>query len=478
MKDKVNKIINGDCIEEMKKLTENSIDTIITDPPAGISFMGKSWDSDKGGRDKWIEWLTEVMKECYRVAKPGSTALVWAIPRTSHWTATAIENTGWQIKDIIMHIFGSGFPKSTDISQTLDKQECRKQFEVRIGRSPTKEEFRKEWEGFRKVVGKQKLQGTARRMKGGNYGDFSGPDTADEIDITEPATPEAKLWNGWKSHGLKPAYEPILVAVKPNEGTYANNALKHGVAGLNIDGGRIDTSDEDFKSIDRSGNARPDIRSGKYIGPEGYNGVQPIRPEGQGRFPANIILDEKAGKMLDEQSGILKSGALKPYKENHQNASSYRFEREKNYTSKRNKGGASRFFYTAKASKAERNLGCEGLETKQTTGGGGGIGDYKDDVNSASGKYGSEKAPATNNHPTVKPLKLMEYLCTLTKTPTGGIVLDPFAGSFTTGIACINTDRDFIGIEKEIEYVRIGKARMKKALADKKEKDRQSLLPY
>ena len=180
----------------------------------------------------------------------------------------------------------------------------------------------------------------------------------------------------------------------------------------------------------------------------------------KGRFPANIILDEEAARLLDEQSGELKSGSMNSIaKPNQYNTYGKMYERK--VTNSASKGGASRFFYVAKASKAERNAGCEGLETKQTTGGGGGIGDYKDDVNSASGKYGSEKAPATNNHPTVKPLKLMEYLCTLTKTPTGGIVLDPFAGSGSTCIAAKRTGRPFIGIEKEQEYCKIAEARLR-----------------
>ena len=238
---------------------------------------------------------------------------------------------------------------------------------------------------------------------------------------------------------LKPAYEPIIVAMKPNDGTYANNALKHGVAGLNIDGGRIDTSDEDFKSIDRSGNARPDIRSGKYIGAEGYNGVQPIRPEGQGRFPANIILDEEAGKMLDEQSETQMHSAGIGRKKNvtsKYNATSYSAPETRQMNRFGDTGGASRFFYVAKASKSERNAGCEEIDG--------------------------------NKHPTIKPLKLMEYLCTLTKTPTGGIVLDPFAGSGTTCMACKRTGRPFIGIEQDKEYCKIAEARIKATIVDNK----------
>ena len=420
----LNKIIQGDCVDVMKTMDENSIDTIITDPPAGISFMGKSWDSNKGGRDEWIEWLTEVMRECYRVAKPGSTALVWAIPRTSHWTATAMENAGWQIKDIIMHIFGSGFPKSTDISKQLDKGHERKV----VGRNPNSRE---------------NCDKSNTLYESGTVGKTDN--------ITEPATPEAKLWNGWGT-ALKPAAEHWIVAQKPNEGTYANNALKWGVSGLNIDGGRIGTEE-----ITTNGKGKQDGNTPIVPQSPNYKGETHT-----GRFPANILLDEEAGKMLDEQSGVLKSGS----KPGHKGKSLIGDTGGKTKTqgiinAYGDKGGASRFFYVAKASKSERNLGCEGLDKKQTVGGGGGIGDYKDDVNSCSGKYGSEKAPAKNNHPTVKPIKLMEYLCTLTKTPTGGIVLDPFAGSGTTCMAAKKTGRDFIGIEREESYVAIARARIK-----------------
>ena len=114
-------IINRDCLEALKDLESDSIDSLVTDPPAGISFMGKDWDSNKGGRDQWIDWLTQVMAECFRVLKPGAHGLVWAIPRTSHWTATALENAGFEVRDVITHLFGTGFPKSLDISKAIDK---------------------------------------------------------------------------------------------------------------------------------------------------------------------------------------------------------------------------------------------------------------------------------------------------------------------------------------------------------------------
>jgi site-specific DNA-methyltransferase (adenine-specific) len=225
--------------------------------------------------------------------------------------------------------------------------------------------------------------------------------------ITKPATPEAQLWNGWKSHGLKPAYEPILVCMKPNDGSYAENALKHGVSGLNIDGGRINTDEDCSRSKYQVRNTPAGMGKGLKMGGDGHE---------QGRFPANVIFED----------GVTNAEW-------------------------------SRFFYCAKASKAERNMGCEELDIKQTTGGGG-MNNTKDDV---CGKYGSIKASGHNHHPTVKPLKLMEYLCTLTKTPTGGIVFDPFMGSGTTGIACKNTGREFIGCETDKDYFEIAGKRLR-----------------
>lgn len=411
----------GDCLEEMKKIEANSVDTVITDPPYGLSFMGQKWDYNIPSIEIW--------KETLRVLKPGGTALIFAGTRTQHRMAVNVEDAGFELRDVIMWLYGSGFPKATDISKQLDKGHEREVIDRKVltGNKDNSENF-----------GKDRTGGKGMGLKPGM------------IDITEPSTPEAKLWNGWKSHGLKPAYEPILVAVKPNEGTYANNALTWGVSGLNIDGGRV----EGYMGKDRA-EGKPRIDTDKYG--KANSLLNPQSP--LGRFPANIILDEEAGALLDEQSGVSETHSMGNKKATSTGVFGDRGNVPENAT-RSDKGGASRFFYCAKSSKRERNAGCEGLEEKQTTGGGGGIGDYKDDVNSMSGKYGSEKAPAKNNHPTIKPLKLMEYLCTLTKTPTGGTVLDPFMGSGTTGLACKNTGRDFIGIELEEEYYKIAEARI------------------
>jgi site-specific DNA-methyltransferase (adenine-specific) len=344
----MNKVIQGDCLEKLKQLEASSVDTIITDPPYGLSFMGKKWDYDVPQEDVW--------QECLRVLKPGGTALIFAGSRTYHRMAVRVEDAGFILKDCIMWLYGSGFPKATDISKQLDK-------------------------GQRKKIKVKPRSATSGTMANGSdtrpWIEESRKKGYHEIDDNNPATPEAKLWDGWKSHGLKPAYEPIIVAMKPNDGTYANNALKHGVSGLNIDGGRI----ECLEKLSRP--TMQNIKGGNYNANKDLEVIKIERPEPQGRFPANIILDEEVAK--DEEW--------------------------------------KRYFYCAKASKSERG--------------------------------------ENNNHPTVKSLKLMEYLCKLTKTPTGGIVLDPFAGSGTTGLACQNTGRDYILIEREQEYVDIINERLK-----------------
>jgi len=413
------KLIHGDSLVELKEVDDNTIDTIITDPPYGLSFMGKKWDYDVPSVELWTE--------CLRVLKPGGTMLCFAGSRTQHRMAVNVEDAGFDIKDTIMWLYGSGFPKATDISKQLDKLNG-------VIRDTPKHEHLDTTVNIVGGIGKcnkcNKHRGSANaNCKCNKMG----------IAISE----EAKLWNGWKSHGLKPAYEPILVAVKPNEGTYAANALKHGVSGLNIDGGRVNSGQVEIhkrtenitEATSMSGTSTGSTGSGEY---------------NAGRFPANIILDEESGRLLDEQSGVLKSGNIKPHKQQHTNNIKVMNSKDINVNFIGDKGGASRFFYCAKASKAERNAGCEGLEEKQVFGDNGGT--YQGLSNS--------KHASSNFHPTVKPLKLMEYLCTLTKTPTGGTVLDPFMGSGTTGVACKNTGRDFIGIEREEEYLQIAKARI------------------
>jgi site-specific DNA-methyltransferase (adenine-specific) len=333
-------ILCGDSLEIVKQFPADSFDTIITDPPYGLGFMGKDWDRGIPGVVFWKEFL--------RVCKPGAFTLVFGGTRTFHRLTCAIEDAGWEIRDCMMWLYGSGFPKSLDISKAIQK-----------------------------VNGVQ-----PEKIEPASGVGFMKPDSGDwhvtKNKLTMPK-PEgsAQLWDGWGT-ALKPAWEPIIVAMKPLDGTFAANAEKYGVAGLWIDGGRIETTE---------------VLSAEYGQPSGsgcYNWNEEKKKtertgktNTKGRWPANLILDEEAGAML---------------------------------------GQPSRFFYAAKASKKERGEGC--------------------------------------NHPTVKPLALMEYLCKLTKTPTGGIVFDPFAGSGTTGVACLRAKRQFVLIEKEEQYCEIARQRI------------------
>jgi site-specific DNA-methyltransferase (adenine-specific) len=383
-------------------MPDASLDSMVTDPPAGIAFMGKDWDKDKGGRDGWVAWMTSVMRECHRVLKPGAHALVWAIPRTSHWTTWALEDAGFEIRDVVTHLFGTGFPKSLDISKAIDKAAGAKRKVIGVYTSP---------------------EGTSGRSdgSGSNFG-IGGLNP-----ITAPATPDAAKWQGFGT-ALKPACEFWILCRKPiAEKTVASNVLKYGTGALNIDGCRIET----FETL----------TSGRHVQanreyPSGYKDVNRTEfvQNVSGRFPANLVLSHNedcdetctggcAVRMLDEQSGEL-GNAHRP------NRDLETFVKAGNITRQGMKklaptyegtGGASRFFYCAKASKADRG--------------------------------------PDNTHPTVKSTKLMGYLCRLV-TPPGGTVLDPFAGSGSTGVAARSEGFAFVGIEQDPTYFEIASKRL------------------
>jgi DNA modification methylase len=441
-----NQIYNMDCIEGMKQMPDNMIDTVITDPPYGLSFMDKKWDYNIPP--------VESFKEMLRVTKPGGTLLCFGGTRTFHRIAINIEDAGWMIKDTLMWLYGSGFPKATDISKQLDKKAGAER-EI-IGESD-------------RGTGAQpnKLNNHEQGDTGIGYMDGSGK----TFPITKPSTTEAQEWDGWKSHALKPAYEPIIMAMKPNDGSYAENALKWDVTGLNIDGARIPHQNEadaqestlknqhaDFNSNDGIKVPTKGIYHGDNRPPENYDSTK-------GRYPSNVILDEKAAELLDQQSGIktgnghLSNSKITGYGQLGGGTVEYNGPGPKDKTI----GGASRFFYTAKAPSAERNEGLEELPI-QTFGQSGGaqqaIGEGKTEYIQTG--IGLNKLKQTRNiHPTVKPLKLMQYLCTLTRTPKGGIVLDPYLGSGTTALACRITKRSYIGFEINPEYFKIAQHRLK-----------------
>lgn len=434
MDDIRNTIICGENEDVMPTIATDSVDTIITDPPYGISFMGKGWDYEVPSVDQFREIL--------RVLKPGGTMLCFAGSRTQHRMACNVEDAGFILKDCIMWIYGSGFPKATDISKQIDKNAGAE----------------------REVVG-PKIYGDGKPC----YYVSEGAEVASEgkcqsgrtvhAPETAPATPEALLWDGWKSHGLKPAYEPILVAIKANDGSYANNALTHGVAGLNIDAGRIAAKDGVPKFTKRSEKSLTCYSDGL----SGSNRTGEMDTE-TGRFPANVIFDEQAAAMLDEQSGPSSSSYRPPDVGGTGNTLVFKHT-EGEDRGFNDKGGASRFFYCAKASKSERNEGCEGLEERDGGSMSANEGDVMDLGAASLTGDNVQRQKMRNHHPTVKPLALMEYLCKLTSTPTGGIVLDPFAGSGTTLLAAYNTGRDYIGIDRDPEYVKIIRARLANAKA-------------
>lgn len=374
------RVLHGDCLDVLKTLADNSVDSIVTDPPYGLSFMGKKWDYDVPSVEIWAE--------CLRVLKPGGHLLAFAGTRTQHRMAVRIEDAGFEIRDMIAWVYGSGFPKSHDVSKAIDKAAGAEREKLLI---PTKAGNKPE------QAGDIALGATGMR------------------DVSAPATEAARQWQGWGT-ALKPALEPITVARKPLIGTVAENVLAHGTGGLNIDGCRVEAPDG--KPVFVNGIDRERTRTSFDTG--GSNRTGEISHEG--RWPANLIHDGC------EPAELL--------------------------------GDAARFFYCAKASKKDRDEGLDGFEARAANS------SYGNGLNTATkirtdeqAENGVSRDPRKNNHPTVKPTDLMRYLCRLV-TPPSGIVLDPFTGSGSTGKAAVIEGFQFIGIEREAEYVEIARARI------------------
>jgi site-specific DNA-methyltransferase (adenine-specific) len=408
-------IYQGNNLHILPELPDNSVDSIVCDPPYELGFMGKSWDSSG------IAYSVELWQECLRVLKPGGHLLAFGGTRTWHRLAVAIEDAGFEIRDNIAWLYGSGFPKSHNISKAIDKAAGAER--TVIGRNPnSRENATKDNTLYESgTVGKT---------------DF----------ITEATTDEAKAWDGWGT-ALKPAHEPIVVARKAVEGTVANNVLTYGTGALNIDGSRIGTETITINTFDNG--AKP---FGDAIG-EPYTSK-----ESQGRWPANIILDEYTAELLDEQSGISKSnsGGISSAGKS-ASFMSGGVLKETPRTGHDDSGGASRFFYVAKANKRDRNEGLDELPEVQVK-----FGNQKETIEgSVNDKFRVE--PKQNFHPTVKPTALMQYLIRLV-TPEGGVVLDPFAGSGSTGKAAILESKRFIGIELTADYLPIIEGRLQHAV--------------
>ena len=559
----------GDCIEVLRSLPDASVDAVVTDPPYGLEFMGKDWDAPwkhtisstgytdgaerlprpsftssrnpicrscgrrqrtwKGGPEacacaapEWDQkqgdemrefqrWCGLWSKELYRVLKPGGHLLAFGGTRTYHRMTCAIEDAGFEIRDSLHWIYGTGFPKSLDVSKAIAKraggtQKAREaiewmkaerekqglsriELETRIfGRSDGNVRNWEDaislpqpglWPKIREALGHLSTPFDAAMERGdevvgiaeGSYGyQKDGERWNEDRIVRAPATDAAKQWAGWGT-ALKPAHEPVVVARKPLVGTVAENVQAHGTGAINVDACRIAT-DENLNGGAYSGGVRPTSAMGCTGEAGGKSsmleaGGERLPPEAfrppTGRWPANIVLDEEAAAELDAQSN-----------------------------------GASRFFYCTKASRREREEGCADLPGRTATettgrdpesagvqspraGAGRGAGSpryrcARCGLHLGGGRAatacvdGAQHAPeevgcgpvVRNHHPTVKPVDLMRWLVRLV-TPPGGVVLDPFTGSGTTGVAARNEGFRFIGIEREAAYVEIARRRISAA---------------
>ncbi len=419
------KIINNGCLVALRGMETNSVDSIVTDPPYELGFMGKKWDNSG------IAYSVEMWQECLRVLKPGGHLLAFGGTRTQHRMVCAIEDAGFEIRDTILWLYGSGFPKSLNISKQIDKEAGME----------------------RKVIGKRndgRYSSMGTDIRSGNL--VGGRPNSIEIGvITEPASELSKQYEGWGT-ALKPAVEMICMARKPiSENTIVKNVLKWGTGGINIDGCRIgyNKGEIDFERTCKNTSNRGSV---------GNFGINKNEQElklfnTQGRFPANVIHD--GSEEVVSQFPYSTSGAMNGDYPNTimKGLAGKRDGKLFHLEQSASSGSAARFFYCAKTSKSERNKGLDGFELKE-----GGM------RSNTSGQHitrrdGGAPQPSANNHPTVKPIVLMRYLCRLV-TPPKGIILDPFMGSGTTMIGAKIEGFSGIGIEREKDYCDIAQARI------------------
>lgn len=526
---------HGDCLEVLRGMPEASVDAIVTDPPYGLSFMGKRWDYDVPSVEVWAE--------CLRVLKPGGYLLAFAGTRTQHRMAVRIEDAGFEIRDMIAWVYGSGFPKSLDVARAIDAMDAsaeRRERALRFtewmrgtGLSParineltgtnmgshyttaasqpavaTREHFEilrphfgcevPDW--VERLVDERTVESENLKRrevisiaeKAPSGWDMDGGTKYVDRPITAPLTDDAKRWKGWGT-ALKPALEPITVARKPLVGTVAENVLAHGTGALNIDGCRVSTDNKlgggnTSASVDRTGKhegwRRPwmdDPAAARAAAERSAASV--ARSEALGRWPANLIHDGS-----DEVVALFpaEAGAQAPV--HRRNGDKFRnafgtFKGdvdEQGSTFQGDAGSAARFFYCAKASPADREHGLEHLPAQAfgMSGAAAKAAAEGRDYDNGDGGFNQTRR-RRNIHPTVKPTDLMRWLCRLI-TPPGGVVLDPFMGSGSTGRGAVIEGFRFIGIEREEAYVAIARARItaakERAEAARFEAERQGSL--
>jgi DNA modification methylase len=485
----------------MATLPADSVDAIVCDPPYGLSFMGKGWDHGVPGVDFWVEAL--------RVLKPGGHLIAFGGTRTYHRLAVAIEDAGFEVRDCLMWLYGSGFPKSLDVSKAMDKKGgasvdftrfrdavidamkrnkiTRKQLESALGNymlshyltagsQPAVPNYRdyciirdavclgSEFDELfnepaeREVLSSRQIIRTTTSWES-SVGMLAAGEK--QVNITAPTTDVAKAWHGWGT-ALKPAYEPAILARKPLRGTVADNVAQWGTGGLNIDGCRVPSDDGFEKAWDKP--VKTNVGNGSQAFATGTSAergthsadISANKPTG-GRWPANVILDEEAAAALDAQSGVTRSSKPNPnilYGEG-KSANDNIYGKglatsTPSVAPYADTGGASRFFYTAKASRSEREAGLDGVEQIK--------------AGAMTGKEYREDRPTNhpmraNHHPTVKPVALMRYMIRLV-APRGAVVLDPFMGSGSTGCAAMVEGMQFVGIDITPEYVDIARRRL------------------
>lgn len=543
-------------------MADNSVDAVVSDPPAGINFMQKKFDSDRGGRTQWVAWLAEIMAEAKRVTRPGGHALIWALPRTSHWTALALEDAGWEVREKLYHCFGSGFPKSQDVSKAIDLDAFTKWLTAhrpqargwtrRLWNATNKDKWAWKWcelaaERWGGLVGKRQVvgqyiapDGSPRGIDIGIQGGKFAAGEANYIGekfVTAPATDAARQWQGWGT-STKPAVEEWILCRKPLAApTVAAQVLATGTGALNVDACRVETSDN-------TGRPQGTMPHPMDWGNKSNDGETTYSTQSHpsGRWPSNLLLSHSPGCV---RVGVKRvKGSDRPGHEGRTSTSHIAITKPVMHSSVRhadadgmeqvdawecvegcpirilgeqagerrgatsNSNGATSlfanghagsnsaghgdtsanvarffpnfppadddepridvpFYYAAKASRAERERGLEGLKPS-----------FMATMNDGIGKrpHNPEQPTAwvKNSHPTVKSVSLCKWLCKLICRP-GGIVLDPFAGSGSIGVAAIAEGMQYVGIEMDAEYCKIAEARLKWAEAQAAKQDTQQL---